>query len=518
MAGLPPPAVAQDGDGAPPGDLPSCNICDKTFKTLSDVTKHRRIHYDGKYQCSHCGKKFKSAWNRNVHERQVHGNVKFNCKFCDKSYKSQVTLKSHVKKKHAAEEETLERQLEEDPDLTLEALEVGEGMEPEEVQEMTVNVVHSDQMNHGGVVIQSSECAVLEKEGEVLVQPDMEAETQSSPDTSEHFDTVYKSCFQRNRDSFSSDNNNNNKCSIKVRIGDEELVIIGKEELVLTAGTIVHDYFYPEEGEDELVEAAPPAPASAEAEEMETDNNGQVSAMGDDYAGYTGAEESAVPAEVTETVKEVQESVLPALATDMGNAGYAEAGEEVEETETVTEVQESVLPAQDEVAGDDADNGAGEAENIVTEASSSTGQSGKAVKRYKCTVCEKSYARKQYLREHQKAHMFEQWKCVSCDKSFTHKCILKHEQQMHASDEDRILCPQCGKQFRSKPNLKQHMVVHEKKEENYSKEMKQEALQLIKKHGKAEGAQIKGVLQCDQTLGTTEQKMLHLFHLWQRTQ
>ena len=52
VAGLPPPAVAQDVDGAPPADLPSCNICDKTFKTLSDVTKHRRIHYDGKYQCS----------------------------------------------------------------------------------------------------------------------------------------------------------------------------------------------------------------------------------------------------------------------------------------------------------------------------------------------------------------------------------------------------------------------------------------------------------------------------------
>ena len=154
---------------------------------------------------------------------------------------------------------------------------------------------------------------------------------------------------------------------------------------------------------------------------------------------------------------------MPALATDMSNAGYAEAREEVEETETVTEAQESVLPAQDEVAGDDADNGAGEAENIVTEASSSTvGQRGKAEKRYKCTVCEKSYARKQYLREHQKAHMFgAEWKCGSCDKTFTHKCILKqHEQQMHASEEDRILCPQCGKQFRSKPNLKQHMVVH----------------------------------------------------------
>ena len=61
---------------------------------------------------------------------------------------------------------------------------------------------------------------------------------------------------------------------------------------------------------------------------------------------------------------------------------------------------------------------------------------------------------------------------------------------MHASDEDKILCPhaQCGKQFRSKTNLKHHMVVHDKKEENYSKEMKQEALQLIKKHSKAEAA------------------------------
>ena len=161
-------------------------------------------------------------------------------------------------------------------------------------------------------------------------------------------------------------------------------------------------------------------------------------------------------------------------------------------TETVTEVQESVSPAQDEVAGDDADR-AVEAENIVQEqeASSSTvGQSGKAVKRYKCTVCEKSYARKQYLREHQKAHLFRQnFKCTKCDKSFNHKCILKqHEQEKHASDEDKILCPKCGKQFRSQTNLKNHMVLHDKKDEKYSKELKQEALQLIKKIGKAETA------------------------------
>ena len=181
---------------------------------------------------------------------------------------------------------------------------------------------------------------------------------------------------------------------------------------------------------------------------------------------------------------------MPALATDMSNAGYAEAREEVEETETVTEAQESVLPAQDEVAGDDADNGAGEAGNIVTEASSSTtSETGRGEKRFKCTVCEKTFKTKHYYREHLKSHVFggPHYKCGICEKSFSHKSILKkHEQEKHAPDEEKILCPQCGKQFRSQTTLKRHMVLHDKKE--YSEELKQEALQLIKKHGKAEAA------------------------------
>ena len=71
VAGPPLPAVAQDGDEAPPGDLPSCQICDKTFKIISDVKKHQRIHYDGKFQCSLCGKKFKIPGNRNVHDMEM---------------------------------------------------------------------------------------------------------------------------------------------------------------------------------------------------------------------------------------------------------------------------------------------------------------------------------------------------------------------------------------------------------------------------------------------------------------
>ena len=93
----------------------------------------------------------------------------------------------------------------------------------------------------------------------------------------------------------------------------------------------------PEESEESNdTAAALPGPAltlaSPEAEEEDTDNKPSLgSDVGSDYAEYTGAEET-------------QEAAMPALATDMSNAGYAEAREEVEETETVTEVQESVLP------------------------------------------------------------------------------------------------------------------------------------------------------------------------------
>ena len=100
--------------------LPACDICDKVFKSVTDVKKHRIVHFPGKYVCSTCGKNFKTPGNRNVHERQVHSVPKYPCKHCDKQYKSDKTLKSHILKMHAAEEDTQEME-QEDPDLTLEA-------------------------------------------------------------------------------------------------------------------------------------------------------------------------------------------------------------------------------------------------------------------------------------------------------------------------------------------------------------------------------------------------------------
>ena len=50
--------------------LPACDICDKVFKSVTDVKKHQIVHFPGKYVCSTCGKKFKTPGNRNVHERK----------------------------------------------------------------------------------------------------------------------------------------------------------------------------------------------------------------------------------------------------------------------------------------------------------------------------------------------------------------------------------------------------------------------------------------------------------------
>ena len=183
-------------------------------------------------------------------------------------------------------------------------------LDPEEIQEMTLNVVHGDssQMNDCSVIL-STECAVqeVEEQEEVLILPDMETETQDSTTISEEtedfntdFNTVYRSCFHEN--SHSSDNNNGasgeHNCSIKVKIGDGDkfLTISGEEELAevaVTASVVLHEYFYgtlPPEEREETPRPRCPAPPSPWPE-VDTENKPSlVSDVGSDYAGYTRAE------------------------------------------------------------------------------------------------------------------------------------------------------------------------------------------------------------------------------------
>jgi len=108
-----------------------CEICSKTFKTKSAISKHRRRHSDAPYykfpcgQCSkgaqsekslqthmethHKGKQFMCAYctsaftsnsDRIQHEKRVHGEKTIPCPHCDKMFALDLQLKLHIRNVH----------------------------------------------------------------------------------------------------------------------------------------------------------------------------------------------------------------------------------------------------------------------------------------------------------------------------------------------------------------------------------------------------------------------------------
>ena len=74
------------------------------------------------------------------------------------------------------------------------------------------------------------------------------------------------------------------------------------------------------------------------------------------------------------------------------------------------------------------------------------------------------------------------------------KQLNKHEKFKCKYATTKVSCSECGREFRDPSNLRYHMVLHEQPERNgmqnmrYSDEIKQEALELLKKYSKAETA------------------------------
>ena len=119
-------------------------------------------------------------------------------------------------------------------------------------------------------------------------------------------------------------------------------------------------------------------------------------------------------------------------------------------------------------------------------------------KKYVCTVCGKKYRDKSYYRMHHKTHLIgKQYKCQTCGKEFEQKKTLKrHELYFHQELSSQTVCTQCGKRFKHPQSLKDHLVLHAQgeafdgKPKTYSNEVKQEALNHLQNHTKAEVARI----------------------------
>ncbi|XP_033836694.1 zinc finger protein 574 [Periophthalmus magnuspinnatus] len=78
-----------------------CDLCHRTFASASRLAIHRRVHEQGTYECSECGKMFKRPMSLEIHMRTHTGVARFLCVDCGQGFATELTLITH-RKSHTA--------------------------------------------------------------------------------------------------------------------------------------------------------------------------------------------------------------------------------------------------------------------------------------------------------------------------------------------------------------------------------------------------------------------------------
>ncbi len=72
-----------------------CEICDKTFTTYMVLVRHRMIHQKQIFQCDICNREFNHKGNLDLNLKNHRGGRLFNCDVCEKEFSQQIDLTKH---------------------------------------------------------------------------------------------------------------------------------------------------------------------------------------------------------------------------------------------------------------------------------------------------------------------------------------------------------------------------------------------------------------------------------------
>lgn len=90
-------------------------------------------------------------------------------------------------------------------------------------------------------------------------------------------------------------------------------------------------------------------------------------------------------------------------------------------------------------------------------------------KPFKCSKCGKKYDTNEALNEHLSKHTdAKAFKCKQCPKAFVHKTDLKRHEILHQAEKPHV-CEMCGKGFIRNDHLVKHIQSHKKKMERMQK-------------------------------------------------
>ncbi|KAF7237292.1 Zinc finger protein 3 [Varanus komodoensis] len=93
--------------------------------------------------------------------------------------------------------------------------------------------------------------------------------------------------------------------------------------------------------------------------------------------------------------------------------------------------------------------------DLIVHERSLTGES-----QYKCTVCWKTFCRRNVLITHQRIHTGEKpYRCLDCGKSFSQRSHLILHERTHTGEKP-YKCSDCGKSFSQRPHLVKHERIH----------------------------------------------------------